>query len=245
MFCVIYLLEQYDLGSGNMRILVVEDDVRIIKPIKEDLEHQQYVVDVAYDGEEAWELCSCEQYDLILLDWMLPKLDGITLCQRLRQGGYTGTIIVLTARGDKRDKLTGLDSGADDYIVKPFDIDELGARIRAHLRRTNSPKPQSLSIGDLNVDLLSCSIQFNHKKVDVTPTEYRLLITFLKNPGKTFSRRELIEKLWHFDDAPTESAIKSHIKGLRQKLVSAGCDKNIVETVFGFGYRLGGSAQNT
>lgn len=232
------------MGRGNssrstvMRILVVEDDVRITKPIKEDLEHQQYVVDLAHDGQEAWDLCSCEQYDLILLDLMLPKIDGIDLCQRLRQNGFQGKILMLTARGEKSDKLRGLDSGADDYIVKPFDIDELGARIRAHLRRNNVSVTQDLTVGDLTVDLRSCTIRFQQKKVEVTPTEYRLLITFLKNPGKTFSRRELIEKLWHFNDAPTESAIKSHIKGLRQKLAQAGCDKNVVETVFGFGYRL-------
>lgn len=221
-----------------MRILVVEDDQRIIKPIKEDLEHQQYVVDLAYDGQEAWDRCISEQYDLIVLDLMLPKIDGIDLCQRLREYGFSGTILMLSARGEKSDKLKGLDSGADDYMVKPFDIDELGARIRAHLRRSNASVGQGLTIGDLTVDLRSCTVRYKKKKVEVTPTEYRLLITFLKNPGKTFSRRELIDKLWHFDDAPTESAIKSHIKGLRQKLASAGCDKNIVETVFGFGYRL-------
>jgi DNA-binding response OmpR family regulator len=224
-----------------MRILVVEDDLRIIKPLKEDLEHQKYVVDLALDGEAAWDLCCYEQYDLILLDWMLPRLDGVTLCQRLRQSGFVGTILMLTARGEKPDKLMGLDSGADDYVVKPFDIEELGARIRAHLRRINptssSPSAQ-LSVGDLTADLRSCSIQYMEKKVNLTPTEYRILITFLKNPGQTFSARDLIDKLWHFEEAPTESVIKCHIKGLRSKLSKAGCAKNTVETVFGFGYRL-------
>lgn len=221
-----------------MRILVVEDDLRIIKPIQEDLEHQQYVVDLAFDGEEAWELCKLEQYDLILLDWMLPKLDGITLCQRLRQDGFDGTILLLTARGEKQDLITGLDSGADDYVVKPFDVDELGARIRAHLRRTNTSGKPQLSVGSLKADLRSCSIKYQNKDVELTPTEYRILIALLKHPGKTFSRRELIEKLWHFEDAPTESVVKCHIKGLRNKLSEVGCPKNTVETVFGFGYRL-------
>lgn len=221
-----------------MRILVVEDDLRITKPIMEDLEQQQYVVDLALDGEEAWELCRLEQYDLVLLDWMLPKLDGISLCQKLRQHGFDGTILMLTARGQKHDKITGLDSGADDYVVKPFDVDELGARIRAHLRRTaRSGKPE-LSAGKLRADLRSCLVKFGETNVDLTPTEYRILIALLKHPGKTFSRRELIEKLWHFEEAPTESVIKCHIKGLRKKLTEAGCPKNTVETVFGFGYRL-------
>lgn len=220
-----------------MRILVVEDDYRIVKPLKEDLEHQKYVVDYALDGEQAWEFCNSEAYDLILLDWMLPKLDGVTLCQKLRQNGYAGKILMLTARGEKLDKIYGLDAGADDYVVKPFDLEELGARIRAHLRR-NSQTNTTLNVGDLKADLKSADIKYKGGKVELTPTEYRLLLTFLRNPGQTFSARDLIEKLWHFEEAPTESVIKSHIKGLRNKLFRAGCPKNAVETVFGFGYRL-------
>ena len=221
-----------------MRILVVEDDPRITTPIKEDLEHQKYIVDLASDGEEAWELCHNEHYDLLLLDVMLPKLDGMTLCQRLREEGFSGAILILTARGEKADKVAGLDSGADDYVVKPFDIDELGARVRALLRRNIRTNEADLRWGTLRVDMRSCNVFCDETRVETTPTEYRLLLTFLRNPGKTFSRRELIERLWHFEQAPAESVVKAHIKGLRNKLVAAGCKKEIVETVFGFGYRL-------
>ncbi len=223
-----------------MRILVVEDDMRISAPLREELESQHYIVDLAGDGEEAWHFHKNEVYDLILLDLNIPKIDGLTLCQKIRQAGFAGGILMLTARGDKFDKVSGLDSGADDYVVKPFDMDELGARIRALLRRgTAAPASESdLSHGKLKVDLRSCTVSFQDKKVDLTPTEYRLLITFLRNPGKTFNRAELIERLWHFDEAPTESVVKSHIKGLRSKLTAAGCKTDVIETVFGFGYKL-------
>lgn len=227
-----------------MRILVVEDDIRIRAPIKQDLEHQQYIVDEASDGQEAWELCSGEHYDLILLDVMLPKLDGIELCQKLRTNGYAGAILMLTARGDKFDKISGLDSGADDYVVKPFDIDELGARVRALLRRNAKEAAPSLEWHGLTVDMRACTVMYNGTLVKTTPTEYRLLITFLRHPGRIFSRRELIERLWHFEVAPAESVIKAHIKGLRKNLASAGCTKEVVETVFGFGYRLNQSEQH-
>jgi len=221
-----------------MRILVVEDDVRIRAPLKEDLEQQQYIVDEASDGQEAWDLCSAEQYDLILLDLMLPKIDGVRLCQKLRGNGYSGAILMLTALGEKSDKIKGLDSGADDYIVKPFDIDEFGSRVRALLRRNVNAGASILTWEKLTVDTRSCQVEYDGKIVKITPTEYRLLITFLKHPGKTFGRTELIERLWHFEDAPTESVIKAHIKGLRKNLQQAGCQRELVETVFGFGYKL-------
>ncbi len=221
-----------------MRILVVEDDVRIRTPVKQDLEQQQYIVDEASDGQEAWELCSGEHYDLVLLDVMLPKLDGIQLCQKLRASGYTGAILMLTARGDKLDKISGLDSGADDYVVKPFDIDELGARVRALLRRNAKEAASNLEWDKLSVDMRSCTVMYDGTLVKATPTEYRLLLTFLRHPGRIFNARELIERLWHFEEAPTESVIKAHIKGLRKNLVQAGCTREVVETVFGFGYRL-------
>jgi DNA-binding response OmpR family regulator len=221
-----------------VRILLVEDDVRIRTPIKQDLEQQQYVVDEAADGQVAWELCAEEHYDLVLLDVMLPKLDGIALCQKLRSNGFTGAILMLTARGEKFDKISGLDSGADDYVVKPFDLDELGARVRALLRRNAKKAAPKLEWDKLSVDMRSCEVIYDGNLVKTTPTEYRLLITFLRHPGRIFSRRDLIERLWHFEVAPAESVIKAHIKGLRKNLALAGCTREVVETVFGFGYRL-------
>lgn len=222
-----------------MKLLIVEDDIRIAKPLMEDLQHQHLLVEIATDGEQAWQMHLSEDYDLILLDWMLPKLSGIDLCQRLRDTGYTGSILMLTARGEKQERILGLDSGADDYIVKPFDIDELGARVRALLRRGKSAKTE-WHHGELSVDTRACRVLYKKCAVDVTATEYRLLMNFMRNPQTTFSKHDLIEKLWSVDDSPSEAVIKTHIMSLRQKLSAAGCKADLITTVYGFGYRLNG-----
>jgi len=221
-----------------LKVLIVEDDLRIAKPITEDLEHQQLIVDHAVDGEEAWQLCMANEYDLVLLDVMLPKLNGIELCRRLRQNGYSKSILIITARGDKNEKILGLDSGADDYVVKPFDLDELGARVRALIRRNSDHRQSILQWGELIVDVRRCFVSYREQQVELTPTEYRLLVHFLRHPDKAFSQHELIEKLWSFDMTPTDSVIKAHIKGLRKKLRSIGCTNDVIETVYGMGYRL-------
>ncbi|CAN5278856.1 N/A [soil metagenome] len=220
-----------------MKILIVEDDITIARPLIEDLQHQHLVVNHAVNGEQAWEMHRSEEYDLILLDWMLPKLSGIELCTRLRESGYSGSILMLTARGDKHERILGLDSGADDYIVKPCDIDELGARVRALLRRGRS-LTFIWQCGALSVDTRACKVTYEGNIVDVTPTEYRLLMNFLRNPERTFSKHDLIDRLWSFDDAPSEAVIKTHIMSLRQKLTAAGCNANLISTVYGFGYKL-------
>lgn len=221
-----------------MKILLVEDDERIAEPIKEVLESQHYLVDTAGDGETAWNLAASWVYDLILLDVMLPRLDGVALCRRLRQSDYRGPILIITARGADQEKVLGLDSGADDYLVKPFGFDELGARIRALLRRNSSERNPNLRCGQLTLDPGACKVTYGDLPVDLTPTEYRLLAHFLRNPNQAFSREALIERLWLSEELPTEDVIKAHIKGLRSKLRSAGAPENIIETVYGFGYRL-------
>ncbi len=220
-----------------MKVLIVEDDIRIARPLIEDLQHQHMVVNHAFDGEQAWEMHLGEIYDLILLDWMLPKLSGIELCQRLRDHGYAGSILMLTARGEKQERILGLDSGADDYIVKPFDVDELGARIRALLRRGTASK-SIWTHQALAVDTRAFTATYRGAVVDLTPTEYRLVMHFLRNPQTTFSKHDLIEKLWSLDATPSGAVIKTHIKGLRQKLLAAGCRSDLVTTVYGFGYKL-------
>lgn len=225
-----------------MKILIVEDDDRIAVPIKEDLQNQHYLVDIAKDGECGLALSTASRYDLVLLDVMLPKLDGIELCQRLRQSGYTGPILMLTARASKADKIHGLDSGADDYLVKPFDIDELNAHIRALLRRGSETQASKLEHGPLVMDLTACSVSFENRPVELTPTEYRILMLFLRNPERIFNRVELFEKLWLLHETPTDAVVKAHIKGLRNKLQTAGAPRDIIETVHGFGYRLRANA---
>lgn len=220
-----------------MKVLIVEEDIAIAKPLKEELEKQQLVVDITDDGETAWQMHQSEQYDLVLVDWMLPKLDGIELCRRMREDGYTGGILILTAKGEKNERIYGLDAGADDYIVKPFDIDELGARVRALLRRGKNLKT-SWTMGNLTVNARSCVVMYGENKVELTPTEYRLIMHFLRAPDVTFNKRDLLESLWPSNESPTEAVIKTHIKGLRQKLAAAGAKHDLIRTVYGFGYRL-------
>ena len=222
-----------------MKILIIEDDERIAIPLKEDLEHQKYVVEIAGDGEIGLSMAMSGQYELILLDLMLPHIDGMTVCRRLRQAGCKSAVIMITARDRASNMIMGLDSGADDYLVKPFNVEELGARIRAVLRRGRDAVSPILKAGDLTLDPSSCITSYNGTVVDLTPTEYRLLAHFMANPHRAYSKQELLSRLWSSDDEFTNDAvIKTHIKGLRSKLTTVGAPKDIVETVYGMGYRL-------
>ncbi|MGB3615456.1 MAG: response regulator transcription factor [Elainellaceae cyanobacterium] len=221
-----------------MRILLVEDDDRIARPLAEDLRHQRYVVEVAADGEEGWNYAQAAEYDLILLDLMLPRLDGITLCKRLRADGYSGFVLMLTAKDTTSDKIAGLDAGADDYLVKPFELGELEARVRALLRRPPEMQPPVLTLGPVRLDPITHVVSYADTPVDLTPKEYLLLEHLLQSPGQVFTRTMLLDKLWELDRASGENTIKTHITNLRKKLKVAGCKEQLIETVYGVGYRL-------
>lgn len=222
-----------------MRILLVEDDDLLAQAMATTLTKQHYAVDIAADGEVAWELVSVCNYELILLDVVLPKLDGISLCRQLRQAGYQMLILLLTAKDSQTDKILGLDTGADDYVVKPFDFQELSARIRALLRRGNTSLPPVLAWGSLRLDPSSCEVTYADKPLNLTAKEFSILELFLRNNQRTFSRGAIVEKLWSAEkDPPEENTIKSHIKSLRQKLQAAGANYAFIETVYGMGYRL-------
>lgn len=221
-----------------MRILLVEDDEAIAQVLVSTLKNQNYLVDVATDGEEGWELVEGCVYDLIVLDVGLPKIDGITLCRRMRTQGYQMPILLLTARDSTQDKVMGLDAGADDYLVKPCEPQELAARIRALLRRGDSALPPVLEWGDLKVNPNTFEVTYDSKPVNLTPTEYRLLELFLRNNTRVYSRSAILDHLWSFEDPPGEETIRAHIKGLRQKLKGAGAPGDLIETVYGLGYRL-------
>lgn len=221
-----------------MKILLIEDDDRIALPIKEHLEMQQHFVVVAYDGRAGLELGLSSRYDVIVLDLMLPNLDGMTICSKLRQSGCTAAIIMTTARRKTTDKIQGLDCGADDYIAKPFELDELSARIRAVLRRGNESRQPVLSLGNLSLDTNTHIVTYASTELNLTPMEYRLLEHFLSNPTRAYTKDELIDKLWPPDQSPTSFVVKTHIKGLRKKLLSVGASGGIIETVYGMGYRL-------
>lgn len=220
-----------------MKILLVEDDECIAKTLEKVLDKQNYVVDVAKDGQSGWELVEAFTYDLIVLDIILPKLNGINFCQRLRAHNYQTPVMLLTAKNSGNDKVIGLDAGADDYVVKPFEVQELLARIRVLLRRKAGGQP-ILAWENLRLDAGSCEVTYNDCSLHLTPKEYRLLELFLRNGNCVLSRDDILDRLWSVEEAPGTDTVTAHIKGLRQKLKQAGAPSDLIETVYGLGYRL-------
>ncbi|MBD2773345.1 response regulator transcription factor [Iningainema tapete] len=221
-----------------MRILVVEDDVQIADMLAEALTNRQYVVDVVQDGEAALNYVQTLDYDLILLDITLPKLDGIGLCQQLRAYNVSIPILMLTARDTIADKIVGLDAGADDYMVKPFDLGELMARVRALLRRGSSVAGAKLFWGNLCINPSTYEVTYEDQFVNLTPKEYAILELLVSSGRRVLSRPGIIERIWSLEDPPSEDTVKSHIKSLRQKLREVGAPDAFIETVHGLGYRL-------
>lgn len=221
-----------------MKILVVEDDEFIVYALTDILTSQNYAVEVATDGKAAWDLIETYDYDLILLDVVLPKLDGISLCRQIRSKGLQMPILLLTGIDSSHDKAIALDAGADDYVVKPFDLEEFVARIRALLRRGATALQPVLEWGDLRLDPSSCEVTYGTQLLSLTPKEYALLELFLRNSRRVFSCSMILEHLWSYEETPQEEAVRTHIKGLRQKLKAVGAAGDSIETVYGIGYRL-------
>jgi PAS domain S-box-containing protein len=221
-----------------MKILVVEDDQLVAHALASVLTNQNHVVELAFDGQTAWDLIESFDYDIILLDVILPKTDGISLCRQIRSKGLRMPILLLTGCDSSHEKAIGLDAGADDYLVKPFDEEELVARIRALLRRGSLTSHPVLACGDLRLDPTSCEVTYAQEKLSLTPKEYALLELFLRNNRRVFSCGMILEHLWSYDDTPGEEAVRTHIKGLRQKLKATGAPGDLIETVYGIGYRL-------
>ncbi|MHC0062006.1 response regulator transcription factor [Nostoc sp. UIC 10890] len=230
-----------------MRILVVEDDVQLAEMLMEALTDRQYVVDVAQDGEQAWDSIKVLEYDLVVLDITLPKLDGVSFCQRLRSPigersmsrNRTIPVLMLTARDTLGDKITGLDAGADDYMVKPFEMSELMARVRALLRRNNATTSfLDFGWGNLRLNPSTYEVTYAGQSLHLTPKEFALLELMVSSGRRVLSRAGIIERIWSLDDPPSEETVKSHIKSLRYKLKDAGAADDFIETVHGLGYRL-------
>ncbi|MDJ0692693.1 MAG: response regulator transcription factor [Xenococcaceae cyanobacterium MO_188.B32] len=221
-----------------MRILLVEDDLSLAETLAEAITDQRYVVDIAMDGESALNYIETLNYDLLLLDVMLPELDGINLCQKLRANGYQMPILMITALDTVSDKITGLDAGADDYIIKPVDLGELFARIRALLRRGSTSLAPILEWGDLYLNPSTYEVKYGNIPIHLTPKEYSLLELLLRNGRRVLSRPFIIEHIWSLQEPPEEDTVKVHIRALRQKLKAAGAPKDFIETVHGMGYRL-------
>lgn len=221
-----------------MRILVVEDDAPLAEALAEALIDQRYTVDIVTDGDTAWEQLKATSYDLILLDVMLPKLNGVHLCQRLRANNYLTPILMVTARDTSIDKVIGLDAGADDYVIKPVDLPELLARIRALLRRGGATSSPILEWGGLHLDPSTHEVGYKDEPLRLTPKEYSLLELLLRNGRRILSRSVIIEHLWSLENPPEEDTVKAHIKSLRQKLRAVSAPSDLIETVHGLGYRL-------
>ena len=224
-----------------MKILLVDDDNALAEVLIQQLTIQSYTVDRVADGEMGWSYASTFNYDLILLDWVLPHLDGLQLCQRLRSEGYSVPILLLSSRNQQIDKIKGLEAGADDYLVKPFDIKELLARIRVLARRTSTEPQLVWGWGDLYLDPASCNVTYQGYPIKLTAKEYSLLEFFLRHSQQVFSTSALLDRIWSSDEFPSEATVRSHIRGLRQKLKAAGISADVIETVRGLGYRLGTS----
>jgi DNA-binding response OmpR family regulator/HPt (histidine-containing phosphotransfer) domain-containing protein len=220
-----------------MKILLVEDDEGLAEVLCKDLASRHYLVEVAADGQAGLELAEAFKYDLILLDFMLPKLDGISLCRRLRERGDRTPILLLTAYDSSTERVAGLDAGADDYIVKPCNFEELLARIRALLRRGNVNALPIIEWGNLSLDPSSCEVAYSGQLLHLTSKEYALMELFLRNNQRIFSQSALLDRLWSFDEPPLENTVRAHIKSLRKKLKQAGAE-DLIETVYGLGYRL-------
>ncbi|MEM7064688.1 MAG: response regulator transcription factor [Cyanobacteria bacterium P01_B01_bin.77] len=221
-----------------MRLLLVEDDTQLADSLTDVLEAQNYVVDTVKDGESGWCQMQLMEYDLTLLDVTLPYLDGIQLCQRMRSRGYGLPVLMLTARDTSQDKVLGLDSGADAYMVKPFDLAELLAQIRALLRRGSAQSPMVLIWGMLSLDPNTYEVSYNKQPLRLTPKEFSILELLMRNGRRVLSRSFILESLWSMKNPPDEETVKAHIKGLRNKLKTAGAPKTLIETVHGVGYRL-------
>jgi DNA-binding response OmpR family regulator len=223
-----------------MRLLLVEDDVQLAESLTEVLEAQRYVVDTVKDGESGWSQMQLMDYDLTLMDVTLPYLDGIQLCQRLRSHGYEFPVLMLTARDTSQDKVRGLDSGADAYMVKPFDLSELLAQIRALLRRGSSQSAMAFVWDNLSLNPNTYEVSYNRQALRLTPKEFSILELLMRNGRRVLSRSFILESLWSMKSPPDEETVKAHIKSLRNKLKAAGAPKTFIETVHGVGYRLQG-----
>ena len=220
-----------------MRILVVEDEPKLAVALKRGLEAQGYAVDLAADGEEGLGLAELEPYDLLLLDVMLPRLDGLSLCRRLRAQGRRVPILMLTARDAIEHRVAGLDSGADDYLVKPFAFPELLARVRALVRRNAPSKDPVLRLVDLEIDTVSRQVRRAGRPIALTTKEYAILEYFARNPNRVLSRPEIAEHVWDYDFVAASNVVDVYVRYLRRKL-DDNREPPLLRTIRGAGYQL-------
>lgn len=221
-----------------MRILVVEDERKLATYLKRGLEEQGYAVDATYTGPEGLDWAQELSYDLIILDIMLPEMDGVLVCKELRHEGNRVPILMLTARGTIEDRVTGLDAGADDYLVKPFALKELMARVRAMTRRSvDSPKSPVLQIADLELDTLTHFVKRGDKPIKLTVKEYAILECLMREPERVLTRTMIADHVWNYDVYNQSNVVDVYIRNLRRK-IDDGFTLKLIHTVRGAGYRI-------
>ncbi len=223
-----------------MRILVVEDDHTISRAIKKGLEQESFAVDVVYDGETGFDLASSETFDVIILDLMLPKIDGITLTKKLRKLNIHTPILMLTAKAEIDDRVTGLNSGADDYLTKPFAFVELLARVKALVRRPSQQIPEILTVADLTLNAISYEVKRAGKPVVLSRKEFALLSFLIQHAGKIVTKDQIINHVWNYDADILPNTVEVYIGYLRQRIDKVFPNKPpLIHTARGFGYRIG------
>lgn len=221
-----------------MKLLLVEDSHRLQRSLGAGLRNSGYVLDQAFDGDQAWAFLRDSDYDIVVLDLMIPGIDGLTLLSRLRQAGNTCQVIILSARDTTEDRITGLDAGADDYLVKPFSFDELLSRLRALGRRTRTTETSlnsTLQLNGVDVDLKERIVTFDGQQIVLTPSEFNILALLAQRRGQLFTHDQLIDRLYDATSDVTRNAIEAHVSALRRKLRAAGAPA-LVENRRGFGY---------
>jgi len=224
-----------------MRILVVEDDRKVAGFIAQGLREEGYGVDHAADGDQATMLAHVNEYDVILLDLMLPKKNGLQVAAELRREGRRTPILMLTARDATEDVVRGLNAGADDYLAKPFKFDELIARVRALVRRGGASRTELLSHGPIELDRIKHNVKVSGKVLDITPKEFQLLEHLLLHRGEVVRRTDLLQKVWDLSFDPETNVVDVHVANLRRKLRRAA-NMDLIHTIRGVGYQLGGDA---
>ena len=221
-----------------MRVLLIEDEHKIARALKKALEQESYAVDVAYDGDEGYAMATTEPYDVAIIDRMLPgEYDGVAIIKAMRDAKIHTPVLVLTAIGSIKDRAEGLDSGADDYMVKPFALEELLARVRALLRRPKEQQPSILSAGDLTLDTVTYEVKRDNTTVQLTGKEFALLEYLLRNQGRPLPKELIIAHVWDYDADVLPNTVEVYIKYLRSK-IDQPFKKPLIHTVRGFGYKL-------
>lgn len=223
-----------------MRILIVEDEHRIADSLKKGLEQEHFAVDVAYDGLTGYDLAVAESYDLLILDLMLPGKDGLEICRDLRTKSIKIPVLILTAKGQVQDKVLGLDTGADDYLTKPFDFEELLARVRALVRRPQNTLSNLLTFEDLSLDVANFNVTRDGHNIQLSSKEFSLLEYFLRHPRQVLKKEKIIEHVWDYDADILPNTVEVYVKNLRKKIDMPFPNKpQLLNTVRGFGYKLG------